>query len=463
MDAKTAKKIHIIGVGGIGVSALAGILLHQGKVLSGSDMEAGAITDKLKKPGVKIFIGHKKGNVVFGTKLVIHSLAIPKTNPELIEAKKRRIPILTYPEAVGELTKQFFTIAVCGTHGKSTITAMIAKILIENNFDPTVIVGTKLKELGGANFRTGKSKILILEACEYMDAFLNYNPRAIILSTLDPDHLDYFKNFEDYKKSFRRFSEKLPSDGYFFGNLDDEDVHEIFKDLQLKKMPAHNMFTYGLKYNHSDFHLDGNKIMRRGAEEGKLDLKIPGEHNRSNALAAFAACRILCNITPKNILRSLNNYEGSFRRFEIKGKIGKTVIVDDYGHHPAEISATLQAAKEKFPDKKICVVFQPHQYSRTKKLLKEFGSAFGQADLVIIPNIYEARDTKSDKVSVSAEQLVAEIQKNKTRAMFIDGFEKTAEYLKKNHKKFGVIITMGAGDVWKIAENIFDRNAYEAG
>lgn len=450
MDLKTAKKIHIIGIGGIGVSALAGILLNQGKDLSGSDMEASAIADNFKKQGVKIYIGHKKENIADETKLVIHSLAIPATNPELIEAKKRRIPTLTYPQAVGELTKHFFTIAVCGTHGKSTITAMIAKILIENNFDPTVIVGTKLKELDDANFRVGKSKILILEACEYMDAFLNYSPRAIILSTLDPDHLDYFKDFEEYKKSFRRFSEKLPSDGKFFGNLDDEDVHEIFKALQLKKMPAHNMFTYSLKYGHSDFYLDGNKIMRRDVEEGEMNLKIPGEHNRSNALAAFSACRILCNITPKNILRSLNNYEGSFRRFEIKGKIGKTVIIDDYGHHPAEISATLQAAKEKFPDKRVCVVFQPHQYSRTKKLFKEFGECFGKADLVVIPNIYEARDTKTDKMSVSAQQLVDEIKRHNTNAIFGDGLPKTAEYLKKNHKKFGVILTMGAGDVWKL-------------
>lgn len=459
MDLKTAKEIHIIGIGGIGISALAGILLKQGKNLNGSDMEKSLITDNFKKQGVKIHIGHKKENISKGTELIIHSLAIAKTNPELIEAHKRRIPTLTYPQAVGELTKQFFTIAVCGTHGKSTITAMVAKILIENNFDPTVIVGTKLKELGGNNFRIGKSKILVLEACEYMNAFLNYSPHAIILSTLDPDHLDYFKNFEDYKKSFRIFSGKLPKDGYFFGNLDDEDVHEIFQDLQRKKFPAHNMFTYSQKYGHSDFYLNGNKIMRHGAEEGKLDLKIPGEHNRSNALAAFALCRILCNTTPKDILQSLNNYKGAFRRFEIKGKIGRTVIVDDYGHHPAEISATLQAAKEKFPNKKLCIVFQPHQYSRTKKLFKEFGVCFEQADCVIIPNIYEARDTKADKMSISAEQLVAEIRRHNVNAIFGDGLENTAEYLRKHAKEFGVILTMGAGDVWKISEELIEHSA----
>lgn len=454
MDAKTAKNIHIIGIGGIGVSALSGILLNQGKNLSGSDIESSAITDKFKKQGIKIYIGHKKENLGSETELVIHSLAIPKTNLELIEAKKKKIPIFSYPKAVGQLTKEFFTIAVCGTHGKSTITAMIAKILIENNFDPTVIVGTKLKELGGANFRIGKSKNLVLEACEYMDAFFAYNPSAIVLSTLDPDHLDYFKNFEDYKKSFRLFSNALPRGGYFFGNLDDEDVHEIFQDLQKKHFPIHNMFTYGIKYNHSDFYLNGKQIIRRGVDEGKLNLKIPGEHNRSNALAAFAVCRILCGIAPKNILRSLNNYKGSFRRFEIKGKIGRTIIIDDYGHHPAEISATLQAAKEKFPNKKLCVVFQPHQYSRTKKLFKEFGMCFSKADLVIIPNIYEARDKILDKTSVSAEQLVSEINRHSNNAIFGNGFENTIKYLKQNYKKIGVILTMGAGDVWKISDEL---------
>ena len=432
-------RIHFIGIKGIGISALAGVLKTYGYRISGSDNETG---------------GHNKRNITSDIDFVIYSLAIPKNNPELLEARRRKISTLSYPEAVGELTKYFFTVAVCGTHGKSTITSMIAKVLIENNFDPTVIVGTKLKELNGNNFRIGKSRILILEACEYKDAFLNYSPSSIILSTLDPDHLDYFKNFEDYKKSFRIFSEKLPKNGYFMGNLDDEDVHEIFKNLQMKAFPTYNMFTYSTKHNHSNFYLNGKQIMQHGEKVGELNLKIPGEHNRSNALAVFAICRILSNITPKNILRSLNNYKGSFRRFEIKGKIGKTIIVDDYGHHPAEIEATLQAAREKFPNKKICVVFQPHQYSRTKKLFKEFGLCFSKADYVIIPNIYEARDKTVDKKSVSAEELVAEIKRHNTNVIFGDGLKNTIKYLKQNYKKFDVIITMGAGDVWKVAADI---------
>lgn len=456
-----ARKIHFVGIGGIGVSALAGILNAQGKKISGSDKEISRLTRNLAKAGVKIFEGHAAGNVVHSD-FVVHSLAIPVFNPELKEARRKRIPILSYPQAVGELTKLYRTIAVSGTHGKSTICAMLAKILVENNYDPTVIVGTTLRELDRKNFRLGKSKLLILEACEYKRAFLNYAPQIIVLHTLDPDHLDYYKDFKDYINAFREFADKLPRDGYFFGNLDDEDIHDTLQNIQAKKFPVYNTFTYGMQYAASDFYLHGTQIIKQGKTAGELNLKIPGEHNRMNALAAFAVSSAL-GLAPKRILKSLNAYKGSSRRFEFKGCIrsgcvrrctrakGKTtLVIDDYAHHPVEIRATLQAAREKFPDKKLCAVFQPHQYSRTKKLLKEFGKAFKDADSVIIPNIYEVRDNAADKKSVSAEKLVNEIKKHHPRARNGKGFEKTIEFLRKNASDFDVILTMGAGDVWKI-------------
>lgn len=447
------RRIHAVGIGGIGLSALVGILIGKNKVLSGSDEKPSQITRDLGHIGIKINIGHKKENVPPSTQRVIYSLAIPPSNPELKFARQKHIPILSYPEAVGLLTQEYFTIAISGTHGKSTTTSMIAKILIENNFDPTVIVGTQLKELGGRNFRIGKSKILVLEACEYKRAFLNYSPRISVVHTLDPDHLDYYRDFDDYLSAFEQFALKLPLDGYFFANLDDEDIHRIFQALQNKKFPNYNTFTYGTKYSSGDFYLDGNRLIHRESVAGVLDLKIPGEHNRSNALAAFSVCAAL-GIAPKKIINSLNKYAGSHRRFELKGRFGKTEIIDDYAHHPAEIRATLQAARERFADKKICAVFQPHQYNRTKKLFNEFADSFGEADCIIIPNIYEVRDTKFDKKSVTAQSLVEEIQKRNphTEVVFGEGLEKTAEFLKKNSKKFTAIITMGAGDVWKTAE-----------
>lgn len=448
------KKIHVVGIGGIGLSGLAAILHLKGKRVSGSDQEESETTKKLRKMDIPVHIGHTAdvfNNSKTRPEKVIYSLAIEKSNPELREAARLGIPRVSYPEAVGELSKEYFTIAICGTHGKSTTTAMISKILIENNFDPTVIVGTKLREFGGDNFRLGKSKILVLEACEYKRAFLNYRPRAIICHTIEADHLDYYKNLDDYKKAFEQFAVRLPKDGYFFGNIDDDAVQGILQKLQKSHFPSYNMFSYGMKHPAADFLLKKNSIWHRGKKEGDLRMQIPGIHNRSNALAAYALCATL-GVAPKDILKSLYGYKGTSRRLEEKGRFGKTLILDDYAHHPTEIRATLQALREKFGKKKICVVFQPHQYSRTKKLFKEFTQAFGAADEVIIPNIYEVRDDKKDRVSVSAEELVKGIQKNQKNAKYGEGMENTTKYLKKKGSDFDVIITMGAGDVWKIGE-----------
>ncbi len=446
--------IHCLGIGGIGVSAIAQILHKRGERVTGNDAEASNITSHLQKNGIPVDIAHETESIVKqNPDLIIHSLALEENHPAIRLARRKKIPTLSYPEAVGKLTREFFTIAICGTHGKSTITAMIAKTLIENNFDPTVIVGTKLKELNGQNYRVGKSKILVLEACEYKRAFLNYHPRVIVLHTLDPDHLDYYRDYNDYLQAFGHFAIRLPNDRYFFANLDDEDVHQTLQLLQNKKFPPHNLFTYSSRYASSDFYLMGEKIIQRNARVGELKLKIPGQHNRNNALAAFAVGAIL-GIAPTNILKSLNRYEGAFRRFEVKGKLGKTLFIDDYAHHPVEIQATLQAAREKFPKEKICVVFQPHQYNRTKNLLKEFAASFEKADSVIIPNIYEVRDRKEDTAAVSTEKLVKEIRKRHRHVENGNGLEKTAEWLKKHAKKFDVVFTMGAGDVWKIAEKV---------
>lgn len=448
-----SQHIHFIGIGGIGVSALVGIMHARGKTISGSDQEESLITQNLEKQGIKVHIGHGPANLFPKPDLIVHSLAIDDKNLELKEARRQKIPTLTYPQAVGELTREYSTIAVCGTHGKSTITAMIAKILIENDFDPTVIVGTKLKELKGQNFRMGKSKLLVLEACEYRRAFLNYSPLIIVLHTLDPDHLDYYKDFADYISAFKEFTAKLPSDGYFFGNLDDDDVNNIQRHLQENAFAPYNIFGYGTLSKSGNFSLDGNNVYKNAEKAGKMNLKIPGRHNRTNALAAFTICSQL-GITSKSILRSLNDYAGAYRRFEMKGRLGRAVLIDDYGHHPAEIAATLQAAREKYKKEKICVVYQPHQYNRTRNLLKEFGPAFKDADFVIIPNIFDARDSKADKLAVSPEKLVEEIKKNGARAIYGGGLQKTAAYLKHHAKNFGVVITMGAGDVWKIADEL---------
>ncbi|PJC37168.1 UDP-N-acetylmuramate--L-alanine ligase [Candidatus Peregrinibacteria bacterium CG_4_9_14_0_2_um_filter_53_11] len=452
----TAQTIHCIGIGGSGLGGLAGILCEQGKTISGSDEGVTARTKSLEPLGTPITLGHRPENLPKNAELVIYSLAIPQDNVELIEARKRGLPTLTYPEAVGQLTQKYRTIAICGTHGKTTITALIAKILIDANYDPTVIVGSELRELENRNFRTGKSKLLILEACEYKRAFHSYHPNMIVLSTLDYDHVDYYPDFTSYLEAYKVFAKRLPKDGWIFTNLDDDDVHEMLKSLQREHFPLCNTFTFASNYAVSDYYLKDHELHHKNERLGTLKLSIPGLHNRMNALAAFSLAHTL-GVAPRMILRSLRQFKGTARRFETKGKMGTTTIIDDYGHHPAEIRATLQAAREAYPKEKICVVFQPHQYSRTKHLIDQFAAAFSLADGVIIPSIYEARDSDEDKKSMSVKRLVAEIQKYHKNVRAGDGLENTAQFLREDTPHYDVIITMGAGDVWKVGEALLKK------
>lgn len=453
------KKVYMIGILGSGMSGLAGILSARKIEVSGSDGGTSPKSAKLKKHGVKVFEGIDAKRITKDISAVIVSLAIPSTHPERVAAQKLGITVLTYPEAVGIITRTLRTISICGTHGKTTTTAMIARTLIKNDFDPTVIVGSDLRELDGMNFRVGTSGVFVLESCEYKEAFLNYHPSIIVLNNLDPDHLDYFKTYERYVDAFKKFCDKLPRDGYLFANIDDEDVHTIIQDMQKKGFPTYNTFTYSQqKYAISDFYLDGQSLYHRGNKEAELSLIIPGAHNRCNALAAYSVCRTL-GANPQAITEALNGYAGAARRFELRGilKVGhkKIEVIDDYGHHPEEISATLQAAREKYGSAaKICVVFQPHQYSRTRLLFDNFVASLGAANTVLIPNIYEARDSEADKKAVSAEKLVKALNKAGTTAIHTENLEKTAAYLGKNGGNFDAIICMGAGDVWKVATAI---------
>ncbi len=449
----------MIGILGSGMSGLAGILNNSGVTVSGSDAVLSIKAKQLIKSGVKIFEGIHPEKITSKISFVIASLAVGEDHPEKIAARALNIPVITYPEAVGILTKELRTISICGTHGKTTTTSMIAKVLLENKFDPTILVGSDLHELDGANFHSGSQNLFVLESCEYKKAFMNYSPSIIVLNNLDPDHLDYFKNYENYFNAFIEFCEKLPNDGFIFANIDDEDVHMVVQDMQKRGFPSYNTFTYSAnKYQTSDFYLKDSAVFQKGIQVGQLNLSIPGAHNRSNALAAFSVCRTL-GIKADGIITSLNNYKGAARRFELVGTFKNGAVecdvIDDYGHHPEEIKATLQAAREKYGEKAhICVVFQPHQFSRTRLLFDEFVEALSSANTVIIPNIYEARDTEEDKKAVSAEKLVAALNKAGTNAIHSVDFEGAEKYILEHSKKFDLIITMGAGTVWKVAKSL---------
>ncbi len=457
-------KIHFIGIGGIGVSALAQYYLVKGHEVSGSDLASSEITEALKKKGAEISIGeHKAENLPKRVNLVIYSPAVQPDNPELKEAKKRKINLQTYPQALGELTKHYYTIAVSGTHGKSTTTSMLGLLLVKAGLDPTVIVGTKLKEFGNSNCKVGKSKYLVIEADEHFASFLNYWPKIIVLTNIEADHLDYYKNLNNILKAFKKYIGHLPEDGYLVANKDDKNI----------KRAANSIYRLAKSIDYS----------LKQPEAGKLRkiLKVPGEHNVSNALAALMVARTL-NIPDKVSFKSLSEYRGVWRRFEEKTIIwrGKKIItISDYAHHPTEIKVTLKAAREKylyppkFPPaqiskkfvageerklrrarKKIWCVYQPHQYHRTYCLFAGFVKVFRQApmDKTIIIDIYDVagREEKNIKKKVSSEKLVKAI--NKKNVIYLPK-EKVLNYLKES-SQFDVLIIMGAGDIYQLISEL---------
>ncbi len=435
-------KIHFIGIGGIGVSALAEYYLKKDCQVYGSDLCSSEITDALKKKGAKIKIGkHKKENLSNNVKLVIYSPAVKKNNPELQKARRAAdVAIFSYPQALGKLTKKHYTIAVSGTHGKSTTAAMLGLLLVKAGLDPTVILGTKLKEFNNSNCRVGNSEYLVIEADEHFASFLNYWPKIIVLTSVEADHLDYYKNLKNVLSAFKKYVRRLPADGFLAANWNDKNIRKILAgDFQfaIKK--------YSLK--------------QQQAKKLKKILKIPGKHNISNALAALTAARIL-KIQDKISFKALSEYRCSWRRFEIsqaklpgnKDKTAKKItVVSDYGHHPTEIKVTLQACREKYPKKTIWCVYQPHQHQRTYYLFKDFIKAFRTApiDKIIITDIYDVagREKSSIKKKINSKILAEAI--NKKKVLYLPD-RKIMKYLKENLTGGEVVVIMGAGNIYQL-------------
>jgi len=420
-------KIHCIGIGGIGVSALARYYIAQGHQVSGSDLAASEITSALEKEGVKIFIGQKAENILQDLDLVMYSPAVQPNNPERAQAEKFGLPVKSYPQALGQLSKDHYTIAISGSHGKSTTTALVSLILVKAGIDPTVIIGTKLKEFGDSNFRQGKSKYLVIEACEYDGSFMEYDPKIIAITNVDKEHLDYFKTFENVKKAFHDFVAKLPQDGYLVFNGDDANSDFKFKNTK--------------KYSLQD--AEAQKI--------KEIMQIPGAHNVSNALAALQVAHIL-GVPDEVSFATLSEYRGSWRRFQIIKETPYTVI-SDYGHHPNEVAATLKSTREKFPDKKIWCIFQPHQYQRTHYLFDDFVKTLTEMpiDQIVVTDIYDVagREEKNISQETSSQKLVEAIGKDSIMYMPVAAAE---QYVKENIKSGEVLIIMGAGDIYRLAE-----------
>ncbi len=453
IDFSKPEKVHFIGIGGISMSGLAEILLDAGFSVSGSDRAASDLTRNLADKGVKIYCGQRADNITDDINVVVYSAAIKEDNPEYAEAVSRNIPMMTRAELLGQIMKNYETsIAVSGTHGKTTTTSMVTSILLCADADPTVSVGGILPAIGG-NIRIGRSDCFVTEACEYTNSFLSFFPTISIILNIDRDHLDFFKDLDDIRRSFAKFAALLPEDGLLVINGDIDDIDEITKDVKCRIVTV--SLTSDADYTASDIAYDAKgcasfTVDKAGTKLTSVQLSIPGQHNVANALAAIAVCDHL-GIGTEHICEGLSDYKGTDRRFQYKGKIGDVTIIDDYAHHPTEIAATLAAAA-KYDHKKLWVVFQPHTYTRTKMLFDEFVKALSGADAVILADIYAARE--KDDLGISSADLRDAIKKCGKEVYYFGSFDEIENFVLQNCSPGDLLITMGAGDIVKVADNL---------
>ena len=445
--------VHFIGIGGISMSSLAEILLARNFTISGSDQKASELTRHLETKGARIAIGQRAENITYDIDRLVYNAAIHPDNPEFACAREKEIPMLTRAELLGQIMKNYpVPIAVSGTHGKTTTTSMASLVLMEAGMDPTVSVGGILPQIGG-NLRLGHSDTFITEACEYTNSFLSFFPKISIVLNVDADHLDFFKDIDDIRHSFHRFAELLPADGTLIINADTPEVEAVTHDLHCE------IITFSLSgngdYTAEDitFNEDGCATftcLRKGAELGTFTLHVPGMHNVSNALSVIAMA-IRLGIDNETIQRGFNAFGGTKRRFEHKGNLGDITIIDDYAHHPTEIRATLTTANA--CDKKtLWCVFQPHTYSRTYALLDDFADALSMADKIILAPIYAAREQNT--IGITSADLQKKIQALGKECLYIETFDEIENYLLEHAEPGDIILTMGAGDVVKIGENL---------
>lgn len=437
LDLTKINNVHFIGIGGIGISAVARMMKIMSKNVTGQDMQDGDIVKELQNLGIEINIGHQSyENIPDDTELVVYTVAIETYDKELFDKLKsqNKFIIRSYPEMLGVISEDKYTIAVCGTHGKTTTTGMLKEIFVDNGNDPTVIVGSLLKGKDGSrtNFIHGNGEHFIVEACEYRRSFLNINPDIVVITNIDNDHLDYYKDIEDIKSAFREFALKVPEDGYVVCNINDENIKDVVSDIKAEVINWGDYFDGGLK------------------------LKIPGIHNKKNAAAAIAAAAT-CGIKKEKAENYVKEFSGTWKRFEFRGQMPNGVLVyDDYAHHPKEITSTLEGFREIYPKTEgwnITVVFQPHLFSRTKLLLNDFAKSFYDANQVMILPIYYAREINDG--TISEDILSNEINKYTNNSKSFSSFDLLQEYIEIELVNMGpknIIITMGAGEASKIGD-----------
>ena len=448
--------IHFIGIGGISMSGLAEILLEEGFTVSGSDNKESALTDHLSQNGATVFYGQKASNIIDGIDLVVYTAAIHEDNEEFAEAKRQNLPMLSRAELLGQLMTNYKTpVAISGTHGKTTTTSMLSHIALAADLDPTISVGGILKAIEG-NIRVGGPDLFITEACEYTNSFLHFFPKIGIILNVDADHLDFFKDLDDIRNSFHLFAKLLPENGTLVINGDIDKIEEITSDLSCRVITFGKEASLDYSAANITYNEQGNAsfdVVKNGQNVAHLALAVGGEHNVYNALAAIAVADIL-GVPAETIQTGLASFHGTDRRFEYKGEVGGVTIIDDYAHHPTEITATLTAA-EKYPHKHLWCVFQPHTYSRTKAFLDDFAEVLSMADVIVLADIFAAREQNT--FGVSSKDILERLTAKGKDAHYFPSFEEIEKFLSEKCINGDLLITMGAGNVVSIGEDLVNK------
>lgn len=452
VDLNKIKKAHFIGIGGIGISAAAGLLQSRGVEVSGSDAVYGEVTSDLQARGIAVFAPQNAAAITADIDLIVYSVAVPEDNPERIRAKELNIPELTYPQLLGILMQDKFAIGISGTDGKTTTTAMLAKIILDARLDPTVVLGSRADFLTN-NWHFGRGEYFVFESDEYRRAFDNYSPRAAIITNIGVDHLDYYIDKNEYIDAFKNYLKRVREDGFIVINNDDE--RSIEAALKTKAKIITYAIDHPADYTAEIIEVAGGRqrimIKENGDEAAEISLSLPGKYNVSNALAAIAGARKL-EIGWEKIKESLEEFKGTWRRFERLGKCGPAEVIADYAHTPPAIRGVIAAAKEFYPNEKILFVFQPHQLARTKNLFGEFVLALSLAEKVVLADIFFVRGReKPEDFDVSSKKLAEAVGDS---AVYGGDLKESEELVRELSKNFDRIIVMGAGDVYDLAKNL---------
>ena len=451
------RKLHFVGIGGIGMSGIAEILLDQGFKVSGSDRALSEVTERLQNLGTITFEGHRASNIANDVDTVVYSSAVQPDNPEILEAQRRKIPIVRRAEMLAEVMRLKYGIGIAGTHGKTTTTSMTSLVLMEGGLDPTVIVGGKLSGLGGTNARLGRGEFIVVEADEFDRSFLSISPTIAVLTTLETDHLDCYRDLEDIKSAFIQFANKVPFYGFVILCLDEPALLDIMPNLSKKKI-----ITYGLNpqadvqaidIRHKD-NTTTYTIIRGNKELGTITLQVPGKHNVQNSLGAIAVGLEL-GVPFEKIKSGIEKFAGVYRRWEKKGEVNGIAVYDDYAHHPTECRATLSGVKAGWRRRVVCV-FQPHLYSRTRDFYEDFGKSFLLSDVLVVTDVYPAREEPIQ--GVTGELIVnAAKQFGHKDVHYVSDKKQVPAFLKTIVKPGDIVITMGAGDIWKYGEEFLKQ------